>query len=262
MISALWTASTGMKAQQTNIDVTANNLANVNSSGFKKSRVGFEDLMYQVINQPGSPDTQGSQIPVGIEKGHGTKISSTQKIFTTGNLQNTDNPLDVVIEGDGFLQVIRPDGSVAYTRDGSLKQDSQGRLVTSEGYPVLPQIRIPQDTTDITITSDGTVNVQLAGSSQPQQVGQITLARFSNPSGLNSLGRNLFEDTVASGPAMEGTPGSQGFGTIAQGFLEKSNVEVVEEMVNMIGAQRAYEVNSKTIQAADEMLATANQLRR
>jgi len=262
MISALWTASTGMKAQQTNIDVTANNLANVNSSGFKKSRVGFEDLMYQVINQPGSPDTQGSQIPVGIEKGHGTKISSTQKIFTTGNLQNTDNPLDLVIEGDGFLQVVRPDGSVAYTRDGSLKQDSQGRLVTSEGYPVLPQIRIPQDTTDITITSDGTVNVQLAGSSQPQQVGQITLARFSNPSGLNSLGRNLFEDTVASGPAMEGTPGSQGFGTIAQGFLEKSNVEVVEEMVNMIGAQRAYEVNSKTIQAADEMLATANQLRR
>ena len=262
MISALWTASTGMKGQQTNIDVISNNLANVNSSGFKKSRVDFEDLMYQTLNQPGSPDTQGSQIPVGIEKGHGTKVSSTQKIFTIGDLQNTDNPLDIVIEGDGFLQVARPDGSIAYTRDGALKQDSQGRVVTSEGYPVLPNISIPQDTTDITITSDGTVNVKLAGRDDSQQIGQLELARFSNPGGLNSAGRNLFEETVASGPAMIGTPGSEGFGTIAQGFLEKSNVEVVEEMVNMIGAQRAYEVNSKTIQAADEMLATANQLRR
>ena len=262
MISALWSASTGMKGQQTNIDVISNNLANVNSSGFKKSRVDFEDLMYQTLNQPGSPDTQGSQIPVGIEKGHGTKVSSTQKIFTIGDLQNTDNPLDIVIEGDGFLQVARPDGSIAYTRDGALKQDSQGRIVTSEGYPVLPNISIPQDTTDITITSDGTVNVKLAGREDSQQIGQLELARFSNPGGLNSAGRNLFEETVASGPAMLGTPGSEGFGTIAQGFLEKSNVEVVEEMVNMIGAQRAYEVNSKTIQAADEMLATANQLRR
>ena len=262
MISALWSASTGMKGQQTNIDVISNNLANVNSSGFKKSRVDFEDLMYQTLNQPGSPDTQGSQIPVGIEKGHGTTVSSTQKIFTIGDLQNTDNPLDIVIEGDGFLQVARPDGSIAYTRDGALKQDSQGRIVTSEGYPVLPNISIPQDTTDITITSDGTVNVKLAGREDSQQIGQLELARFSNPGGLNSAGRNLFEETVASGPAMLGTPGSEGFGTIAQGFLEKSNVEVVEEMVNMIGAQRAYEVNSKTIQAADEMLATANQLRR
>ena len=262
MISALWTASTGMKGQQTNIDVTSNNLANVNSSGFKKSRVEFEDLMYQTLNQPGSPDTQGSEIPVGIEKGHGTKVSATQKIFTTGDLQNTDNPLDIVVEGDGFLQVVRPDGSVAYTRDGALKQDSDGRLVTSEGYPIQPNITIPQDATDITITSDGTVNVKTAGRDGSQQIGQIELARFSNPGGLNSLGRNLFEDTVASGDPITGTPGSEGFGTIAQGFLEMSNVEVVEEMVNMISAQRAYEVNSNSIQAADEMLATANQLRR
>ncbi|MFW5984699.1 MAG: flagellar basal-body rod protein FlgG [Halanaerobiaceae bacterium] len=262
MISALWTASTGMKGQQENIDVISNNLANVNSSGFKKSRVDFEDLMYQTMKQPGSPDTQGSQIPVGIEKGHGTKVSSTQKIFTTGDLENTENPLDIVIEGDGFIQVARPDGSIAYTRDGALKQDSQGRVVTSEGYPVIPNITIPDDATDITITSDGTVNVKLAGRDDSQQIGQLELARFSNPGGLNSEGRNLYEETVASGPAMEGTPGSEGFGTISQGFLEKSNVEVVEEMANMIGAQRAYEVNSKSIQAADEMLQTANQLRR
>ncbi len=262
MISALWTAATGMHAQQTNIDVTSNNLANVNSSGFKKSRVGFQDLMYQTITQPGSPNTQGAQIPVGIEKGHGARVASTQKIFTEGNLQNTENPLDIVIEGDGFLQVQLPDGSIAYTRDGSLKQDSNGTIVTSEGYTIQPQMQIPEDATDITITSDGTVNVQIAGRNEPQQIGQITLARFSNPAGLNSMGRNLFEETVASGSAMVGSPGTEGFGTIAQGFLEMSNVKVVEEMVNMIAAQRAYETNSKSIQAADEMLSTANQLRR
>ncbi|MFW6007582.1 MAG: flagellar basal-body rod protein FlgG [Halanaerobiales bacterium] len=262
MISALWTAATGMDAQQTNIDVTSNNLSNVNTTGFKKGRVDFEDLMYQVKNQPGSPNTQGSQIPVGTEIGHGSKVSATQKIFTTGDIQNTDNPLDVVIEGDGFLPVAKPDGTVAYTRDGSLKQDSEGRLVTSDGYPIQPQIEIPQEATDISISSDGTINVQLSGENESQQVGQIRLARFSNPAGLNSTGKNLFEETVASGEPMEGTPGTEGFGSIAQGSLEMSNVKVVEEMVDMIAAQRAYEVNSKSINAADEMLSTANQLRR
>lgn len=262
MIGALWTAATGMNAQQKNIDVISNNLSNVNTPGFKKSRTSFEDLMYKIVSQPGSPNAQGSQIPVGTEIGHGSKVSATQKIFTPGNLQSTDNDLDIVIEGDGFLNVLRPDGTTAYTRDGSLKMDSDGRLVTSDGYLIQPEIVIPPNATSITITSDGTVNVQIPGVNEPQQQGQIQLAKFSNPAGLNSLGRNLFEESVASGNPIPGTPGQDGFGTIAQGFLEMSNVKVVEEMVNMIAAQRAYEVNSKSIQAADEMLKTSNQLRR
>ncbi len=262
MIGALWTAATGMGAQQVNIDVISNNLANVNTTGFKKSRLNFQDMMYQRLKQPGTPNAQGAQVPVGVEIGHGTKVSATQKIFSKGSLQNTGNPLDLLIEGDGFLQVLRPDGTMAYTRDGSLKQDSTGRVVTSDGYPVQPEIFIPQDATEISITSDGTVSVQIAGGNQPQQLGQIQLARFSNPAGLNSGGRNLFEATSASGEPMVNNPGAAGFGTIVQGFLEMSNVQVVEEMVNMIAAQRAYEVNSKAIQAADQMLSTATQLRR
>lgn len=262
MIGALWTAATGMDAQQTNIDVISNNLSNVNTNGFKKSRVNFQDLMYQHVKQPGTPNAQGAQIPAGIEVGHGSKVSATQKIFSPGSVQNTGNPLDLIIEGDGFLQVMRPDGTVAFTRDGSLKQDSSGRVVTTDGYPIQPEIYIPQDATEISITSDGSVTVRLAGSNDPQQLGQIQLARFSNPAGLVSSGRNLFEATVASGQPMVDTPGAPGYGTIAQGFLEMSNVKVVEEMVGMIAAQRAYEVNSKAIQAADEMLKTANMLRR
>ncbi|MDI3546946.1 MAG: flagellar basal-body rod protein FlgG [Halanaerobiales bacterium] len=262
MIGALWTAATGMDAQETNIDVISNNLANVNTTGFKKSRVNFQDIMYQRLREPGTPNAQGAQVPIGIEIGHGSKVSATQKIFSAGSVQNTGNPLDIVIEGDGFLQVLRPDGSIAYTRDGSLKQDSSGRIVTSDGYPIQPEIYIPQDATEISITSDGTVTVRIAGDNQPQQLGQIELARFSNPAGLNSIGRNLFEATVASGEPMVNNPGAAGYGTIAQGFLEMSNVKVVEEMVNMIAAQRAYEINSKAIQAADEMLRTASQLRR
>ena len=262
MINALWSAATGMNTQQTNIDVTSNNLANVNTTGFKKSRVNFQDLMYQNIKQAGTPNAQGSQIPTGIEVGHGTKVAATQKMFTPGSLQATDNPLDISIEGDGFLQVMRPDGTIAYTRDGALKQDSQGRVVTSDGYPIQPQINIPQDATKISITSDGTVSVQVAGGNQPQQIGQIELARFSNPAGLQSNGRNLYEPTVASGEPVVGAPGAQGFGTVAQGFLEKSNVKVVEEMVGMISAQRAYEINSKAIKAADDMLQTASNLTR
>jgi len=262
MIGALWTAATGMDAQQSNIDVISNNLANVNTTGFKKSKVNYQDIMYQRLREPGTPNAQGAQIPVGIEIGHGSKVSATQKIFLAGSVQNTENPLDIVIEGDGFLQVLRPDGTIVYTRDGSLKQDSNGRVVTSDGYPIQSEIYIPQDATEISITSDGTVTVRIAGDNEPQQLGQIELARFSNPAGLISIGRNLFEASVASGEPIINYPGAAGYGTIAQGFLEMSNVKVVEEMVNMIAAQRAYEVNSKAIQAADDMLKTANQLRR
>ena len=261
MIGALWTAATGMDSQKTNIDVISNNLANVNTTGFKKSRVNFQDLMYQQIRQPGSPNAQGSQIPVGIEKGHGAKVAATQKLFTQGSIKATDNPLDIVIEGDGFLQVQKPDGSIAYTRDGSLKLDGNGRIVTSDGYLVQPQINIPENASDISITSDGTVNVLTAGSETPQSQGQIELVRFPNPAGLNSTGRNLYEDTIAAGEPQTGQPGSAGFGTISQGYLEMSNVKVVEEMTNMISAQRAYEINSKAIQASDEMLQTASRLK-
>jgi len=260
MIGALWTAATGMNTQQTSIDVTSNNLANVNTGGFKKSRVNFADLMYRTVKQPGTPNAQGAQIPVGIEVGHGAKVASTQKIFTAGNVSNTENPLDLLIEGDGFFQVMKPDGTVAYTKNGSFKRDSTGRVVTSDGYPLQPEIVIPEEATSISITSDGTVNIKTGNTTE--QIGQIQLYSFANPAGLNSLGRNLFQQTVASGDPQTGVPGEQGFGTISQGFLEMSNVKVVEEMVNMISAQRAYDVNSKAIQAADEMLKTANQLRR
>ncbi len=261
MISALWTAATGMNAQQSNIDVISNNLANVNTGGFKKSRINFADLMYSIVKQPGTPNAQGSQIPVGIEIGHGTKVAATEKVFTAGDVQNTENSLDLLIEGEGFFQVMRPDGTMAYTRSGSFKRDSEGRIVTADGYALQPEIRIPEDTTSISITSDGTVNIK-TGNDNTEQLGQIQLYRFSNPAGLNSTGRNLYQQTVSSGDPMVGTPGEDGFGTISQGFLEMSNVKVVEEMVNMIAAQRAYEVNSKAIQASDEMLQTANQLRR
>lgn len=262
MIGALWTAATGMDGQQTNIDVIANNLANVNTTGFKKSRVNFQDLMYQHIIQPGTPNAQGNQIPVGLEIGHGSKVSATQKIFTTGSQQPTGNQLDIVIEGDGFLQVLLPDGTIGYTRDGSLKKDGEGMLVTTDGYPIQPEIYLPDDYTELSITSDGMVSVTIAGEEEPEELGQIQLARFSNPSGLISIGRNLYQPTVASGDPMVDTPGSAGYGTIVQNSLEMSNVKVVEEMVNMIAAQRAYEINSKAIQAADDMLSTAGQLKR
>ncbi len=263
MITALWTAATGMNAQQSNVDVISNNLANVNTNGFKKSTVNFQDLVYNIIRQPGSPNAQGAQIPVGVEIGHGVKVSDTQKIFTEGNIQPTENPLDLAIEGEGFLQIQRPDGTIAYTRDGSFKMDSNGDLVTADGYRLQPNINIPPNATDITITSDGTVNVVLDGDTQnTQPQGQIQLVRFANPAGLNSMGKNLFAQTAASGQAQAGAPAQDGYGSILQGFLEKSNVKVVEEMVNLIAAQRAYDTNSKAIQAADEMLNTANQLRR
>lgn len=262
MMRALWTAASGMVAQQANIDTISNNLANVSTTGYKKTRMEFQDLIYQNLREPGSENAQGNQIPTGLQLGHGVRPVATQKIYTQGNYQQTGNPLDVVIEGNGFLQITMPDGSLAYTRDGGLKKDGQGRLVNSDGYMLEPQITIPDNATSVNITADGNVSVAIPGNNTPQQIGQIQLVNFVNPAGLNNSGRNLMTETAASGNPIVGTPGQDGLGTIAQYFIEMSNVQVVEEMVNMIVAQRAYEVNSKAIQASDEMLQQANNLRR
>ncbi|MBN2333730.1 MAG: flagellar basal-body rod protein FlgG [Deltaproteobacteria bacterium] len=262
MIRALYTSSTGMQAQQLNIDVIANNLANVNTTGFKKSRPDFQDLMYQTLIQAGTTSGVGNEIPTGIQLGLGTRPVAVQKIFTQGDYQETSNDLDLAIEGAGFFQVQQPDGTIAYTRAGSFKLDSTGAIVTSDGYPLQPTITIPADTTNITITDDGTVSVIQAGAVDSTQVGTLELASFSNPSGLKAMGRNLFTETGASGPVILGSPGVDGLGTVTQGFLEMSNVSVVDEMVNMIVGQRAYEINSKAIQTADEMLQTANNVKR
>lgn len=262
MIRALFTASTGMQAQQLNLDAIAHNLANVNTTGFKRSRVDFQDLLYQTLRPAGVTLANGVEIPTGIQVGHGSRAAATQKIFSQGNFQQTQSPLDMVIEGPGFFPVVQPDGTLAYTRAGSFKQDGQGRIVTSDGLPLQPTITIPPDATSITIGSDGTVSVMTDPSQPPQQVGQIELAGFSNPGGLNAQGRNLFLPTAASGNAAVAQPGANGLGLIGQGFLEMSNVSVVEEMVNLISAQRAFEVNAKAVQTADEMLNQANNTRR
>jgi flagellar basal-body rod protein FlgG len=262
MIRALFTAATGMTAQQLNIDTVSNNLANVNTTGFKRSRVDFQDLLYQTSRMPGAPTAQGVDAPTGTQVGGGVRPASTQRIFTQGDFQRTDNPLDLVIEGDGFFQVLRADGSTAYTRAGSFRKDATGRLVNPDGFFLQPEITIPDQATDISIGTDGIVSVTLAGNTTPQQVGTIELARFVNPAGLNSIGRNLYLPTAASGTAVTGAPGSQGFGTLSQGYVEMSNVKVVEEMVNLIIGQRAYEAGSKAVQSADEMLQQANNLRR
>lgn len=262
MIRSLWTAATGMEAQQINIDVISNNLANVNTTGFKKSRVEFEDLLYQTIRPAGTAEAQGAQSPTGIQVGLGTRYSATQKIFTPGDQQQTDNPLDLSIEGDGFFQVLMPNGSAAYTRDGAFKLDSTGRMVTSDGYLLDPAITIPADAHDIAIGSDGTVSYMLPGQTSVQSAGQITISKFPNPAGLSNCGHNVMTPTDASGEAIPGTAGQSGLGSLSHGFLEMSNVKVVEEMVNMIVAQRAYEVNAKAIQTSDDMLSIANGLRR
>jgi flagellar basal-body rod protein FlgG len=251
-----------MVAQQLNIDTISNNLANVNTNGFKRSRVDFQDLLYQTMRAAGGQVVQGSTVPVGIQVGQGVRPVATTKLFSVGEFRPTDNPLDVAIEGDGFFQLVMPDGTIAYTRDGSLKRDGTGRLVNADGYPVEPEIVIPPEATEVSIGNDGTVAVRLSGDTTPQNVGQLQIARFTNPAGLSAMGRNLFQPTVASGDAMVGVPGSPGLGTLAQGYLESSNVQVVEEMVNMIVAQRAYEINSKAIQASDDMLQVANNLKR
>ncbi|WP_369018420.1 flagellar basal-body rod protein FlgG [Thermatribacter velox] len=259
---ALWTAATGMQAKQLDIDVIANNLANINTTGFKKSRVDFQDLMYQTVRVKGAPNTQENQIPTGIEVGLGVRPAAVQKLFFPGDAYETGNPLDIAIEGDGFFQVLLADGTIGYTRDGSFKLDAQGRIVTSDGFPLEPPITVPQDAESITIGQDGTVTAKIAGETEPQELGVIELARFINPAGLQSIGRNLYVATVASGEPQVGTPGFDGLGTLAQGFLETSNVQVVEEMVRMISAQRAYEINSKAISVADEMMSIANNMKR
>jgi len=251
-----------MIAQQSNLDVISNNLANVNTTGYKKIRAEFEDLIYQIGREPGAPVEPDSMIPTGVQVGLGTRLIGTSRIMSLGNLQVTDNPFDIAIEGDGFFQVVLPDGTMAYTRDGTWHVDGDGQIVTSNGYLLEPQIAIPEDTVEITVSPTGEVYARQAGDVEPDEIGQIELARFVNPQGLRAMGKNLFLETPASGFPILGQPGEEGFGTLHQGALEMSNVQVVEEMVSMIVSQRAYEANSKTIQTADELLQIANNLRR
>jgi flagellar basal-body rod protein FlgG len=262
MIRSLWTSATGMQAQALNLDVISNNLANVNTSGFKKSRAEFQDLLYETLLPAGTSSSQDTEIPAGIQLGHGTRPSTVLKLFSQGNMENTQNELDLAIEGDGFFQITLPNGETAYTRDGAFKLDSDGRIVNSDGFTMEPEIAIPSDAMSISVGLDGTVSVLQAGESTPSEIGTIELARFINPAGLISMGKNLFIPSEASGNEMTGTAGEDGMGTLAQGFLEMSNVSVVDEMVNMITAQRAYESNSKAIQAADDMLQLANNVKR
>ena len=261
MLRSLFIAATGMEAQKLNIDVIANNLANVNTVGFKKSRADFQDLMYQTLRTPGATSAEGSQIPSGIQIGLGVKPVAVQKIFLQGDFVSTGNNLDMVIEGDGFFQILMPDGTTAYTRSGAFKLDSEGRIVNSDGYPLEPGITIPANTKSISVGSDGILSVVQAGSTTATQIGQIELAKFINPGGLSSLGKNLYQSSGSSGDPTTGNPSTSGLGTINQGFIEMSNVSVVEEMVNMIVSQRAYEINSKAIQSSNEMLQVANNLR-
>jgi len=262
MIRSLWASATGMKAQALNLDVISNNLANVSTAGFKKSRAEFQDLLYETIRPAGTSSSESTQVPTGIQLGHGTRPSTVLKIFTQGDLEHTKNELDLAIEGDGFFQIAMPSGETAFTRDGGFKLDSEGRIVNPDGFALEPEISIPTDTVSISVGMDGTVSVLQAGETTATEVGTIELARFVNSAGLISIGKNLYITSEASGDAMTGAAGEEGLGTIAQGFLERSNVTVVEEMVSMITAQRAYEANSKSIQTADEMLAIANNVKR
>jgi flagellar basal-body rod protein FlgG len=254
MNSALWVAKTGLDAQQMQMSVVSNNLANVNTTGFKKGRAVFEDLLYQNVRQPGGQTTQQTQAPTGLMLGTGVRIVATDKQFSQGNIQQTNNSLDVAVNGRGFFQITMPDGSLAYTRDGTFQLNSQGQVVTSNGYPLQPSITVPQGSQSVTIGTDGTVSVVPATSSTPTQVGTLTLADFVNPAGLQDRGNNLYSETAASGAPQTGTPGLSGLGTLSQGSLEASNVDVVEEMVNMIEVQRAYEMNSKAVSTTDQML--------
>lgn len=262
MQRSLFIGATGMDAQRLNIDVISNNLANVNTNGFKKSRADFQELLYQGIRTPGASSADGSEVPTGIQVGLGVKPAAVQKLFQQGDYAPTGNPLDLVIEGDGFFQISTPEGDIAYTRAGAFKLDSGGNIVNSDGYLLEPAISIPVDTLDITIASDGTVSVLQPGSTTPSEVGQIEIAQFVNPGGLMALGKNLFQPSGSSGEPTSGAPDSEGRGSISQGFLELSNVNIVEEMVNMIVSQRAYELNSKVIQTSDEMIQMANNLKR
>lgn len=256
-MQSLYTAATGMSAQQLNIDTISNNLANVSTNGFKKQRVDFQDLLYLNLKPAGTPTSPETDVPVGIQIGEGVKPVDTKRIFTQGSVVNTNNPLDLMIEGDdSFFKLVQPDGSVVYTRDGSFNQDGNGNLVNADGLFLDPAVQLPADTSTIQISAAGQINIVTSGSTQPTQVGQIELARFVNPAGLQALGHNNFAATSASGDPIEGVPGSVGFPSIEQGALEASNVDVVSEMVNLIQAQRAYELNSKAVTTADQMLST------
>ncbi len=258
---ALWVAKTGLDAQQTRMAVISNNLANVNTTGYKKSRAVFEDLIYQNVRQVGAQSTQNTQLPSGLQLGTGVKTVATEKQHTQGNIQQTENSLDVAISGRGFLQILMPSGEINYTRDGSFRLDSTGQIVTSSGFTLEPPITVPQDAIagSLTIGRDGTVTVLQPGSTTPAQLGQIQLADFVNATGLEPIGENLFRESVASGAPVIGTPGELEFGTLNQGALETSNVNVVEELVNMIETQRAYEMNSKAISTTDQMLSFVTQ---
>ena len=262
MIKSLYTAATGMQAQSLNIDVIANNLANASTTGFKGSRADFQDLIYETARQPGAASAGDSTVPTGVQIGHGTKAGAVSKLFSQGEFQNTKNELDMAIEGNGFFQVTQPDGEIAYSRAGSFKLDGEGRIVTTDGFLMEPEITVPADTVAISIGLDGTVAVKQAGSSESTEIGTLTLARFVNPAGLSSSGRNLYAPTEASGDATYGMPGETGFGTVLQGYLEKSNVDVVKEMIDLIVSQRSYEINSKAVKTADELLAMTNNLKR
>jgi flagellar basal-body rod protein FlgG len=258
MDPALWAAKTGLEAQQTRMAVTANNLANVNTTGFKRGRVAFEDLLYQNVRQVGADAAQDTQLPSGLMLGTGVRVVATEKTYTQGNLQVTSNALDVAINGRGFFQVTLPDGTNAYTRDGSFKVNAQGELVTSGGYRLQPAVSIPDGAQSVSIGTDGAVTVQLAGQAAPSQVGSLQIVDFINPAGLQARGENLALESAASGPPQAGTPGLNGLGALQQGALEASNVNVVEELVAMIETQRAYEMNSKAISTSDQMLQYLN----
>ena len=262
MIRALRTAATGMKAQEVRVDVIANNLANVNTAGFKKTQAQFQDLLYQTLRPAGIAEFQGQVVPTEMQVGHGVKLSSTQKVFTQGELQKTQNDLDLAINGDGFFQIQQPDGTIAYTRDGIFEISQDGILVTTDGLMLQPQITIPANAMKLSVGADGNVNVLLPQQVQPQNVGRIELARFINPAGLRNIGNNLYLETVSSNPPLLGNPAENEFGRIEQGYIEYSNVSVVDELVDLITAQRVYELNSRGISIADNMLQVAGNIGR
>ncbi len=261
-LRSLWTAAVGMSSQALNMDVIANNLANVNTTGFKKSRADFQDLFYQNLRIAGAASSAGTEIPTANQIGLGTKVAAVAKLFSQGDYQQTANELDMAVDGKGFFQITTPDGEIAYTRAGAFKLDGDGNVVNSDGYLLQPQITVPENAVQLTIGPDGTVTVINAGETTPSEIGNIETARFANPAGLTAIGKNLFLESETSGSPTTGTPGEDGLGTLNQGFLEMSNVNIVEEMVHMILAQRAYEINGKAIQTADEMLQIANNIRR
>ena len=244
MMRSLWISKTGLDAQQTQLDVVSNNLANVSTTGFKRQRGVFEDLLYQTLRQPGAQSSQQTTVPTGLQVGTGVRAVATARVFAQGNLNQTNNSMDVAINGQGFFQVLMPDGTPAYTRDGAFQVDAQGQIVTANGYPLQPSLTIPANGTSVSIGQDGTVSVRVPGQTAPQSVGTIQLANFINPAGLQAMGSNLFGETAASGTPNVGAPGTNGAGLVSQGYLETSNVNIVEELVNMIQTQRAYEINS------------------